>query len=220
MNSKMNRRACPPSHPYKPSHCYSRMKPKLGKQPTPRTEGATKDSSNSNKSAPVAEHAEPPSRRQQVATYLAQSAKANLLSPRHYLRQHLDALHGPGHRAIVGGMRELYRTRLAAARRKGRVESFDAARRRLKLSDRELYEQLERFKNAHLAMYVLSSALLIYAVWLGVCNSYIGALTTFVLAGGGYVHGYLLGFRAWQIEHRSLLPLKAALRKPGTYLVL
>lgn len=101
-----------------------------------------------------------------------------------------------------------------------RVESFADAVTRQNLSEQHLSEQLQRFKNTHLAFYFAAGALLVYALWLvlntGVLVS-LGVLIASICAG---VQGYIYGFRAWQIENRNLIRLQDAIRIPETYLVL
>ena len=141
-------------------------------------------------------------------------------SPSKYLRQHAEAVFGPAHRLLLSAMSGRLRAQLNAARTPGRRESFEGAVKRLRLTEADLSAQLARFKNVHLALYVLAGALSVYALWLALDGSFIGAVSVALLTCGAAVHGYLAGFRAWQIEHRSLIRLQDALLIPGTYLVL
>lgn len=101
-----------------------------------------------------------------------------------------------------------------------RVETFEAAVRRLGLSQEQLREQCERHKRVHLTLYVLGSSLLVYAFWLLLNVGLIQAFGVLVASGAAFVNGYLHGYRAWQIENRNFIRLQDALRVLGTYLVL
>lgn len=77
-----------------------------------------------------------------------------------------------------------------------------------------------RLKAAHLAMYAIAIALLLYGFWMALNVSLIKGLAVLVASGGVAVQGYLAGYKALQIERRTLIPLRDALRDVSTYLVL
>ena len=101
-----------------------------------------------------------------------------------------------------------------------RVESFTDAVARQNLSEQHLSEQLQRFKNAHLALYFAAGALLVYALWLALNTGVLVSIGVLTASVGLGIQGYIYGFRAWQIEHRNLIRLQDAIRIPETYLVL
>jgi hypothetical protein len=101
-----------------------------------------------------------------------------------------------------------------------RIETFEAAVARKRLSPAQLDSQLRRFKNVHLALYAIAGLLMVYALYLALNFNIFFGLGAFVAALGAAVNGYLHGFRAWQIENRNLIKLQDAVRVPATYLVL
>ncbi|MEJ6002704.1 hypothetical protein [Paucibacter soli] len=101
-----------------------------------------------------------------------------------------------------------------------RVETFEAAVKRLRLSDEFLEAQMQRHKSIHLALYMVAGALLVYGFWMYLNTGVIAAMAVLVAASGATVNGYLHGYRAWQIENRNLIRLQDAVRMPSTYLVL
>jgi hypothetical protein len=101
-----------------------------------------------------------------------------------------------------------------------RVETFEQAVRRKGYTPEFLASQAKAFKNTHLCLYAVAGTLLVYALHLTLkFNAFYGA-GAFVTSACAAVIGYLYGFRAWQIDNRTLIKLQDALRIPGTYLVL
>jgi hypothetical protein len=101
-----------------------------------------------------------------------------------------------------------------------RVEQFEDAVRRQRLSQQHLDEQARRYKNVHLGLYALAGALLVWAFYLTLKFNWFYGVGALLAATSAAINGYIHGFRAWQIEHRSLIKLQDALRIPSTYLVL
>lgn len=128
---------------------------------------------------------------------------------------------GPAHRAFwsetMSGVKRAFATRVNENRR---VETFEGAVQRLGLTDEFLDDQLCKYKAAHLMLYGLSGLMLVFGTYMGTHYSVISGLAAYIAAGGGFVSGYLHGFRAWQIENRNLIRLEDAVRIRGTYLVL
>ena len=101
-----------------------------------------------------------------------------------------------------------------------RIETFDEAVVRLSLSPKDLVAQERRFKVVHLVLYALAGALMVYALHMALNVHLVVGLAVLVSAAGIATQGYLVGFRAWQIQNRNLIRLQDAIRIPGTYLVL
>lgn len=101
-----------------------------------------------------------------------------------------------------------------------RIETFEQAVRRKGYTPEFLALQAKKFKNTHLCLYGLAGALLVFGLHLTLkFNAFYGA-GAFLMSACIAVNGYLIGFRAWQIDNRKLIKLQDALRIPGTYLVL
>ena len=111
--------------------------------------------------------------------------------------------------------------RLSVSRRTpSRVESFEAAVERLGLTDVDLAAQRLRFTVGQLLLYAFAGLLLAYATYVGLNVSlYTGCLIAAASVAAA-IQGYVLGFRVWQIKHRSLIRLQDAIRRLDTYLVL
>jgi hypothetical protein len=137
------------------------------------------------------------------------------------VRQQVDQAWGQPQRTFWGetmaGVRRAFGVRVNPQRR---VETFDAAVRRLGLTQAQLDEQLSKYKTVHLVLYGVAGALLVYGMHLTLAHGLLVGAGAYVAGLSAAVYGYLHGFRAWQIEHRSLIRLQDALRIPGTYLVL
>jgi hypothetical protein len=100
-----------------------------------------------------------------------------------------------------------------------RVETFEEACARLKLSNDDLAAQFKQFRLAHWLCYGIGIAIFVYAYWLGLNTGLLPAAGAFLFAIGAMVNGYLYGFRAWQIQIRDLAPLTQAVRRLDSYLV-
>lgn len=101
-----------------------------------------------------------------------------------------------------------------------RVEEFEAAVARQGLTKQALETQFNRYKAVHLALYGISGALVVYALYLALnFNVYFG-LGALIAAAGAAINGYLHGYRAWQIKNRNFILLQDAIKNVDTYLVL
>lgn len=101
-----------------------------------------------------------------------------------------------------------------------RIETFEEAVARKGYTEEHLNAQMRQHKNIHLALYAVAGVLLVWALHLGLKFNWFFGLGAFLAAASAGVNGYIHGYRAWQIEHRSLIRLQDAIRIPGTYLVL
>lgn len=101
-----------------------------------------------------------------------------------------------------------------------RVETFENAVKRQRLSQEHLDQQARRHKSVHLGLYALAGALLVWALYLTLKFNWFYGVGALLAAVSTAINGYIHGFRAWQIEHRNLIKLQDALRIPSTYLVL
>lgn len=111
--------------------------------------------------------------------------------------------------------------RVAATRREPtRVESFEDACQRLKLSPADLQTQFKQFRLAHWLCYLIGAAILLWSFWLSLNSGWIPAFGALLFSGGAMLNGYLYGFRAWQIQIRELAPLSKAIRRLDSYLVI
>lgn len=99
-------------------------------------------------------------------------------------------------------------------------ETFMAVAARLGLTDSDLASRELRLRVAHLAMYALAGFLLVYALWVTLTESHAVGACILTASIATAVQGYLVGLRAWQIQHKMLVPLREALRMPDTYLVI
>ena len=101
-----------------------------------------------------------------------------------------------------------------------RIETFEQACQRLKLSPQDLEAQFQQFRLAHWLCYGIGACILLWSFWLYLSSSWIPALGASLFAFGAMVNGYLYGFRAWQIQVRELAPLTKALKRLDSYLVI
>lgn len=172
---------------------------------------------------------EPSFLRQLGQGFLAERAKGNLptLNPRTWfmfrgsIRQQRELAMSDRQRQFLAETLEVIeRVKNLRVKNPTRSDSFEAAVKRQGLTEDFLQKKMQRLKWMHLGLYVFSGALLVYAFWLALNHGLIVALGVLAASLCAAVHGYLHGFRAWQIEHRNLIRLQDALRIPGTYLVL
>lgn len=114
---------------------------------------------------------------------------------------------------------EMIRRARGQGRHPTRIETFDEACLRLRLTHEDLAAQFKQFRLAHWLCYGLGTSIMVYAYWLSLNSGWIPATGAFLFSVGALVNGYLYGFRAWQIQIRELAPLTDAVRRIDSYLV-
>jgi len=119
-------------------------------------------------------------------------------------------------RETVAGVRQAIAMRGVPTR----VETFEAAVRRLGLTEDHLRSQFRQFAAVQLALYVVAAVLLVYALWTVLSVSVITGFGITLAAVATAIQAYVIGLRAWQIKNRNLIRLQDAFRRLDTYLVI
>ena len=133
---------------------------------------------------------------------------------------------GPAHQAILDDMLRIVRVvreRRRAAKSRTPValtDTFDSLARRKRYTEEQLRHALTTYLRVHWSMYSAAGLALVYALWLALNVGVLPAAVTCLVACGAAVHGYLYGYRAWQIRNRKLRTLADAMRDIDTYLVI
>lgn len=133
---------------------------------------------------------------------------------------------GPAHQAILDDTRRAVRRaweRRRAVQAQGPAqpaETFDSLVHRKHWTEAELQSALAAYLRVHWCMYVLAGVFIVNAAWLALNVGPLPTAAALIAAGGAAVHGYLYGYRAWQIRNRKLRTLGDAVRDIDTYLVI
>lgn len=133
---------------------------------------------------------------------------------------------GPAHQAILDDVLRIVRVvheRRRAAKAHAPValtETFDSLARRKRYTEEQLHHALATYLRVHWSMYSAAGLALVYALWLALNVGVLPAAVTCLVACCAAVHGYLYGYRAWQLRNRKLRTLTDAMRDIDTYLVI